>query len=69
MSTHNIPFSIIKKKITPNLQLWDFSKGPENKFETAMVLVNEPSVFKPMKFYCSYLHKLNNICQNSKLVL
>ena len=36
--------------IIPNLQLWDFSKGLKNKFETAVV--NEPSVFEPLKFYC-----------------
>ena len=27
-----------------------FSKGPKNKFETAVE--NEPSVFKPLKVYC-----------------
>ena len=27
-----------------------FSKGPTNKFETAVV--NEPSVFEPLNFYC-----------------
>ena len=27
-----------------------FSKGLMNEFETAMV--NEPSVFEPLKFYC-----------------
>ena len=27
-----------------------FSKGLENKFETSVV--NEPSVFEPLKFYC-----------------
>ena len=37
-------------KIIPNLQLWDFSKGLQNVFETAVV--NEPSVFEPLKFYC-----------------
>ena len=26
------------------------SKGPKNEFETAVV--NEPSVFEPLKFYC-----------------
>ena len=26
------------------------SKGPKNEFETAMV--NEPSVFEPLKFFC-----------------
>ena len=30
-----------------------FSKGHKNEFETAMV--NEPSVFEPLKFYCRYL--------------
>ena len=35
----------------PNLQLWVFfSKGLKNEFETAVV--NEPSVFEPLKFYC-----------------
>ena len=38
-----------------NLQLWDFfSKGLKNEFETA--IVNEPSVFEPLKsavFICS----------------
>ena len=28
-----------------------FSKGLKNEFETTMV--NEPSVFKPLKFYCT----------------
>ena len=36
-----------------HLQLWDFfSKRPKNKFETAVV--NEPSVFEPLKFYCMF---------------
>ena len=55
MSTHNIPFSIfLKKRKTPysilNLQIWDFSKGLKNELVTAVV--NEPSVFKPLKVYC-----------------
>ena len=33
-----------------NLPLWDFSKGLKNEFETAVV--DEPSVFEPLKFYC-----------------
>ena len=45
MSQHNIPFSI-KKKIILNLQLLDF----KNEFERAVV--NELSVFEPLKFYC-----------------
>ena len=58
--THNISFSIQKKKkkrkerkslqIILNRQPGDFSKGPKNEFETAMV--NEPSVFEPLRFYC-----------------
>ena len=55
MSTHktHVHVSIvnIKKKspkIILNLQLWDFSKGFKNEFETAVV--NEPSVFEPLKF-------------------
>ena len=31
-----------------------FSKGLKNEFETAVV--NEPSVFEPLKFYCICLH-------------
>ena len=34
-----------KKENHPNC-----SKGPKNEFETAVV--NEPSVFEPLKFYC-----------------
>ena len=52
MSTQNIPFEI-KKKITlnyPQPELWNFSKGLKNEFETAVV--NKPSVFEPLKFYC-----------------
>ena len=30
-----------------------FSMGLKNEFETAVV--NEPSVFEPLKFYCTYL--------------
>ena len=29
-----------------------FSKGLKNEFETAVV--NEPSVFEPLKFYCIF---------------
>ena len=53
MSTHDKPFSIKKKKITlnfPNLQLLDFSKGLKNELEVAVV--QEPSVFEPLKVYC-----------------
>ena len=50
MNTHNIPFLNIKQKIIPNLQVWDFFQGTKNEFETAVV--NEPSVFDPLTFYC-----------------
>ena len=60
MSTHNIPFSKKKKKkkmkITLNYskyELWDFSKELKNKFEPTVV--NEPSVFDPLKFYCIFV--------------
>ena len=57
MSTPNIPFTIQIREtplIIPNLQLWGFfSKGLKNEFETAVV--NEPSVFEPLKFYCTLL--------------
>ena len=59
MRTHNIPFSIKKKKspyIILNLYPWDFSKGPKNEFKTAVV--NEPSVFEPLKVYCIF--KINS---------
>ena len=51
----------IKKKITlnyPKFAAMRFFQGPKNKFETAMV--NKPSVFEPLKFYCiliSYFEK------------
>ena len=55
MSTHNIPFSIYKKKITLNYlksAVMGFcTKGHKNEFETAVV--NEPSVYEPLKFYCN----------------
>ena len=34
----------------PNLQLWDFYRGIPERIRTAMV--NEPSVFEPLKVYC-----------------
>ena len=43
-----------KKENHPNLsKICNYgicSKGPKNEFETAVV--NEPSVFKPLKLYC-----------------
>ena len=58
-SNENTQYTIfnLKKKnwksslITLNLQPGDISQGNKNQFETAVV--NEPSVFKPLKFYCT----------------
>ena len=58
MSTHNIPFLNIRKKIILNyptsasMEFVPRDPRPKNKFETAMV--NEPSVFEPLKSYCNY---------------
>ena len=47
----------IKKEKIPlivlSLPLWGFFKGLKNEFETAMV--NELSVFEPLKSYCMYI--------------
>ena len=54
MISHNIPFSIYKLdnqlKLFQICRYWIFSKGLKNEFETAVV--NEPSVFEPLKVYC-----------------
>ena len=45
----------IKKKFTlnyPKFAAVGFFQGSKNEFEAAMV--NEPSVFEPLKFYCIY---------------
>ena len=46
----------MKKKNTldypKSAAMGSFSKGLKNEFERAMV--NEPSVFAPLKFYCIY---------------
>ena len=59
MSTHNIPFLNIKKENHPKLsQICNYgicSKGPKNEFDTSVV--NEPSVFEPLKFYCRIIAK------------
>ena len=55
MSTHNIPFFQYEKEKHPKLsQICShriFSKGLKNEFERAVV--PEPSVFEPLKFYCT----------------
>ena len=32
-----------------------FSEGPKKEFETTVVRVNEPPVFRPLKFYYTYI--------------
>ena len=52
MSTHNIPFSMIKKKISlnyPKSAAIGFSQETQEEFLTAVV--NGPSVFEPLKLY------------------
>ena len=48
----------IKKKVTLNYPksaaMGFYSKGLKNEFETAVV--NQPSVFEPLKFYCISFH-------------
>ena len=54
MSTHNIPIISMKKKNNLNYPksavMGVVSKVLKNEVETAVV--NEPSVFEPLKFYC-----------------
>ena len=53
MRTNNIPFPNTKKENILNYPkpaaMGFCSLGPKNEFETAVV--NEPSVFEPLKFY------------------
>ena len=58
-SNENTQYTVfnIAKKITliiQNLQPRDFSQGLQHEFETAMV--NEPSVFEQLKFYCTFFY-------------
>ena len=41
-----------------------FSKGLKNEFETAVV--NEPSVFEPLKFYCNMKRAWSICLQDQK---
>ena len=54
----------LKKKNRPKLPLTCsyriFSKRLKNEFETAVV--NEPSVFEPLKVYCMYLFRFFFFC-------
>ena len=57
MRSPNIPFINMKKKNTLNYPkstgMGIFFKGLKNVFERAVV--NEPSVFEPLKFYCMHV--------------
>ena len=55
MSTQNMLFSTYLKENHPKLsQICSYGIFPsKNQFETA--LVNEPSMFKPLKFYCNLI--------------
>ena len=51
-----------KLKLSQIFSCWNFSNGLKNEFETAVI--NDPSVFKPLKFYCllqyeTFLHGAN----------
>ena len=55
MKTHNIPFSIKKKKKKntlnyPKFAARDFIQRTQEGVQAA--LVNQPSVFEPLKVYC-----------------
>ena len=56
MSTHNIPFFNVKKenhlKLPHICSYGTFSKGLKDESEP--VVVTGPSVFEPLKFYCSF---------------
>ena len=59
----------IKKKITlsfPNLQPKDYCRGLKNEFETAVI--NELSVFEPLKFSCSYLMQIISLSSYTLLL-
>ena len=69
----------IKKKITLNYPKYNngcsygiFSLGTKNEFETAVV--NEPSMFEPLKFFCTVQltrargYKLERFCLTSSLI-
>ena len=56
----------IKKKINLNYPKYNnvcsdriFPKGLKNEFEKAVI--NEPSVFEPLKFYCIVIKNWSNI--------
>ena len=57
-NTTEIPEQKKTISLTPNdLQLWDFSKLLKNESET--VVLNELSMFDPLKFYCNWCEWVN----------
>ena len=56
MSTQNIQFHDQNVKISQNICFLELPKGLKNEFQLAVV--NEPSVFVPLRFYCIYHYKL-----------
>ena len=72
-SNENTQYTIsqYKKEIHPELSqicnYWICSKGLKNEFEPAVV--NEPSVFEPLKFYCIMNVEEFYFCCCSKLFI
>ena len=78
MSTHNIPFSIQKETFSKLSRLGksinypksaamvyfprDLLSRPKNEFESAVV--NEPSVFEPLKLLLALTHSFAPDCSN-----
>ena len=62
MNTHNIPFLNIKIILNyPQSATMGFvPRDPRTSFETAVV--NEPSLFEPLKVYCIRLQSLQIFC-------
>ena len=54
MSTQNIPFLNMNKKNNLNYPK-SATMGLKNEFKTAVV--NEPSMFEPLKFYCTFVQR------------
>ena len=64
--TQHTIFNIIKEKsllIILSLPLWDISKRLKNEFETAVV--DEPSVFEPLKLYCNNNYRISSVIKRS----
>ena len=56
MSAHSIHLQDKRKKISQNYPYIAFGGNPcglKNVFDSSMV--NEPSGFEPLKFYCTYI--------------